>query len=960
MAIVTTAVEANGWILAVTGTWPATAGAWEYGGADRSNGRFLAAGVDQFPLDPDGTPKILLTVEAPGHARAGGQAAPAAAQRRDIVATKAVRRPHGAATQIDERDNGDGTRTVRIALSDRVHSGATVVEARFLAGWKAGEPGAVLTTVSNGSARAAPLPIARWAVPSYRLVEGTVVSPVTSVEVDIIVASHHPRHHGSERNLAVAGVRVMATDGTSANYSWLSVRTSPLYGDNLRCWGGAVNLGGLNAGQITLHYEIYPWIGAARATGPMDITGHATTTLAGNGTMFETPLILFYDPVGARYGARRRYVCVDATSALAAVADQAAVTLHTSVEAAKGAPLNEKPANVAVALQAMRRFLDANPALNLPVANGVTQSLTRAGDFWEIILTDGQVHTLGPAMTGSGVTMSAREGLMLIRGDPASANPQATTILRSGTAASSLQCNRWLLRDLRLEMGQAAMQSGGGQVLRCENVSQTGKAGYEASTNGWFASGGDSRFLTRFTSFNYAGQLGGQFLRNGARTRGTAFTTAIGVRILREPAIDPTGANRTGTAFLSVVRGEADGMIWNCAAYGWRGTFVDMFTGQSGEFGDPRTIRRLAVVNSLNEGAVGEAAQQLGEGSYVEMQDSIFEGNTLVGSRFNWHNETPIPFRASGTTVTMGILGHGLAVGDSITVAGINATGSSTTAYNGTFAVSAVVDANRFSYVAASAPGTPDINDGLAAYGGATVRRNGDGAIFPIVRQSRAHIGNCIRNTIFDRNATKQDNWIGDSTQTGCHELLYGVCHEAVVRANRGVNSPADWQYAFAGLRSVTDLVYGYGTNPASYTDWLGVVRDGTLNGGGSASFDGDYRPQVSRSSRLIGKASVACIDVDGSGVARGTRFSIGAFEADAIVLAPETVGPESAIHGQMAGDAVLRLSVRAGLVPGDSTHAHTAGTPVLSAGGIAAFAGGAPRTLVVAHEDRGLAASRD
>ena len=124
MAIVSTAVESNGWVLAVTGNWPETGGAWEFNGADRPHGRFLLNAVDQFPLDPKGVPKVVLEVRTAGFDRVGGQAVANGARAMQIVATKAMRLPHPDATKLNETDNGNGTRTVRLALSKRVPAGA--------------------------------------------------------------------------------------------------------------------------------------------------------------------------------------------------------------------------------------------------------------------------------------------------------------------------------------------------------------------------------------------------------------------------------------------------------------------------------------------------------------------------------------------------------------------------------------------------------------------------------------------------------------------------------------------------------------------------------------------------------------------------------------------------------------------------------------------------------------------
>jgi hypothetical protein len=931
MTIVSTAVEANGWVLAVTGDWPVTAGVWEFDGADRPHGRFLLGGIDQFPLDADGSPKVRLLVDTPGFDRVGGEAMANPARRRTVVGTKALRRSHGAATQLDERDNGDGTRTLRLALSERVHASAEVVEARFASGWKEGHPGGILTNVSNLSSRQPVPPISRWAVPPYGVVGGTGDAPAHVAQVDVLIATHHPEHWGGERNQACAALKLTATDGTASKEFWFAApQTSPLYGDGLRCWGGGIDLSGLNPGMITIHRTVFPWLGNSRSSG----TGHNSSITGSLSSAHDTPLQLLYDPYGSRYLERRRFLFVDATSPLTTAAQAGQVVLHTSINAARASGAATKPANLAVALQAFRNFLDANPALNLPQSNGVAQAGTRAADFWEILLTDNQIHSTGPAVTGSGSSINGREGLVIVRSDPDAPNPRATTILRSGASAGGfLQCTRWWWRNFRLELGQSTLTSGSGSVLVLDNVTVTGKAGFETSTNQFFSSGGETRFVMQCEMRAYGNQPGGQLVRNSRYTRTIGGSTLVNCRIERE-----AGTNRGVQAF-ALPNDTPDAMLWNCRVYEWAGPIFSALSG-SGSHGNPATLRRLAIVNLLMEGAAGEAAMQIGEYFHTQMQDCIWEGSTLLGSRYNWHNETPMPFLASGTTVTAGLVGHGLSAGSAVSISGL-----SPAAYNGSFTVASVLDANRFTYAASSAPGP------LAAYQGAIVTRVSDGTIFAVERPSLDHGGNCVRNMVFDRNATKQDQWVADGTQTGGWELLYGVGQSCVFRANRGVNSPQDWQYAWAGLGSQTDTAYAVQTSPADYVDYYGLVNDATNSGSGT--WGGDYRPSGAKASRLIGKASLASIDRDMDGRARAASFAAGAFEADFLPAAPETISPWAVLHGHLAGQALLHW--RGELSPSSAFLTHAAAEPAMAGSAPGPDAGAGLRTLAVEFEDRGL-----
>ncbi|TPE58512.1 hypothetical protein FJQ54_15715 [Sandaracinobacter neustonicus] len=934
MAIVSTAVESNGWVLAVTGDWPQTGGAWEFNGADRPNGRFLLSGVDQFPLDPKGSPKVVLQVRTAGYDRIGGQAVANAARAMQIVATKVMRLPYPDAKLLNETDNGNGTRTVRLALSKRVPAGASIVQASFGAGWKQGEAATVLTAVANQSVRQVIPVISRWATPSYLPVMGTDDSPNHIGRVDLIVAAEHPEHFGPARNQAVAAVKLTATDGTITKEYWFSEpQTSPAHGDNLRCWGGEIDLSGLNPGLITVHRTMYPWIGEARVSG----TGHVASVSGGVGPAHETPLHMIYDPTGSRHGNRRRYVFVDSDSPRVAQADVASVVLHTDIDSARSAPVASKAGNLMVALQAFKNLLVASPTLAPPDANGVS-SATRACDYWEIILTDGQAHTVGGAISSAAPHLNPCEGLTIVRGDPAAANPRATTILRASTAYV-VQNQRWWFRDLRLELGGAMLFSGSptSGVGVTERVTLTGRAGFETSTTGIYGSSGSfQNQIVDSDSFAHGNQPSGVLIRNMQRTRIAGGTTLIGVTINRE-----AGTQRTTSAFY-LAKDTPDQMIWNCRVYEWPGSLMTVLLG-AGLFGNPATMLRLALVNVQLEGQAGDPAHQLGEYSYIQMQDCIWEGCTLLGSRYNWHNEAPMPFVSSGTTVTAGVLNHGLAVGEAVSIAGLLPE-----AYNGTFTVASVPDVNRFTYVAASEPGA------MATYKGGTVKRVAGGPVIPLVRMSLEHNGNCLRNVVFDRNATKQDQWIADGTQTGCWELLYGVGQSSVFRANRGVNSPFDWQYAFDGMGSEADTDYAVQTNPAAYKDYYGLVNDATNSGSGT--WGGDYRPSVAKASRLIGKATLAGIDRDIDGQVRGASFAAGAYEADEVVVPEVTLAVVSAVHGHAAGVGVLKWT--AGLGPAAAAHAQLVTSPLLLAVPPAAETGGGQRTLVVGFEDRGIAVS--
>lgn len=624
MAIISAAIEANGWVLAVRGDWAATAGAWEFGGDDRVWGRFLHGGVDQFPLDADGVAKVVLEVASAGFDRVGGEAVANLARARTLVATKALRRPWPGHAQLDETDHGDGTRTVRLALSDRVYGGCVVTGARFAAGWKAGE-GAALPEVANGSARALPVAISRWAQPSFELVAGT-----TRYVVEVIAASHHPEHHEGALHQALAGMRVTATDGVRVVSAWAGVGDSTR-GDGLRCWRAELDLSGLTAGPVTIHRTDYPWIGAARSTG----SAHATDATNALPVAWASPHCISYDPAETLYP--RRHVFVDAATGTGVAAG---VTVGTSLAAAKA---GVAAADVITAIQAL--YL-ANVAL--PARNGWAADTARAMD-WHVVTVAAGVHPFGTGDVTSGA--NCNEGRLIIRGDPDDADPRARCVVQTGATTPTRVVARLWLQDLTVEQGQASLGTGG--MWHFENVEVRGRAGYETGNA-----------VSAFTGTSAAGYANLSFCRSlwwkfdvspeGSsrrvllmRSTGTSRQVDAVVHIGGWKPFDPFFPSRDtksaaafGTWSLSTVA-MSDAMIWGCVAMDWAGRFMSADGARSGgsnSEASPTTYTRLAVVNCLCErsrGNSGERIWSIGEGSYDQLQDSIFEGNTLHGNGVN-------------------------------------------------------------------------------------------------------------------------------------------------------------------------------------------------------------------------------------------------------------------------------------------------------------------------------------
>ncbi len=633
MPTISVAVEDNGWILAVRGTWGATSGAWTNNGAsnsfDRPDAEFQSGGANQFPLDPNGTPKIVVSVTSPGYTW-NGSAAVAGSQSRTLIATRPLRKPYPDYEQLDETDHGDGTRTIRFALSERVFSTDTLNSVTLLSGWKVGQGAATITggDLTNSSTRTPPLPVMRAAVPPYRLVRGA-----TSVHCDWVVAAHYPSTAAGTRHHPLAGLKVEATDGTNTVTTWLTgLQTSPLYNDNLRCVGGTVNLSGLTAGVVTLIATAYPWVGASRTIG----SGHVTDVAAPFAISAEEPLTVCYDPSSDRYPVKHIYV-----DPVSGTTTAASVTVADDLATAKAGTAS---ADVSTAVQAL--YL-----ANLSLAAGKGQSAkTRAADWCVITLAAG-ASTWGATAVTSGFT-GGNEGAIVVQGDPDDANPRANCILRSGTTANPLmRNNRWWFRDLTVEAGEQTWLSANMQFA--ERVTVRGKTGFESATTPVFYaatnSGTWNAALLDVKWTNYGTGLSGSAQRGGLlRNVEHPMTMQALAHVNVTRGATPAEATYPWITPQSIATSKmSDLVVWNCTGKRLGNNAISAWPYLTGDDTDasPRTVVRTAIVNTLFEhsGANGSPFWMMGELSYIQMQDSVFDSNTYVGQRVNFHNNpTPV------------------------------------------------------------------------------------------------------------------------------------------------------------------------------------------------------------------------------------------------------------------------------------------------------------------------------
>lgn len=756
-------IEDNGWVIAITGVWTIS--------------RF-----ESLDFDPEGQPKLIVQVRSSGFKQSADGIYESTKMRR-IIGTVPLRvsrpGPPMDVTSLDEEQLPDGRRRIRIALDQYIYADDEIVDIILADGWRLGHHGEHIRQVTNLSAVEPELPSMRWIVPTLKR-----VTLEHSVPLELIVASGL-----SEGTLAVAGIRFVASDGVRENFRWvLSPSFSQGWGDELRVWGidAAALCEGLDAGPVTVHAEICPWIGRMRSTG----RGHATRIEPSLGYGAEKPLMVLWDPYGEHMPEAHVYVSGQGTT------NPSAVTVATSLETARS---GQHAANLSVAAQAI--FL-ANRTI--PAANGWPAS-TRAGDNAIITLGEG-VHNFGTTATSSGA-MTA-QGRLIVRGDPE---------LARGAAALSLgQRPTWRYR--MLEVRNSALLIGGAQfpltsaIVHFQNMDMRARPGQEASVAAPFA-GSDTE--VRLSMSGCTWQDTAIHLRSTGMRCAFIRSTELG-----QSATSPVIVGclhrglRTGSFQIGmfVVPGapEAtdDSFLWSNRVYGVIRRPL-LLTGYQANPGRPHlTMRRFRIVNNLFEICVpagssyngtgslpaSEKFFAIGENSWGNATDWLLEGNSFVGQR-------------------------------------------SSTCYN-----------------------DPPTND-------------------PAMQL--AHHGNVIRNNFFDRNSTKQDDFMSPryGRRPGFTEswsAYYGVTRQSNVTSNR-MGGSSSFPHAYYGSK---DLVHPMQQGRPG-NDWTRFADDRSQLGlSAYGDSHGNYQPLAG--SPLLGRASSATIDVDALGKLRGSQFAAGAFESSA------------------------------------------------------------------------------
>ncbi|WP_419813842.1 hypothetical protein [Glacieibacterium sp.] len=618
MTILNAAIEANGWVLRITLT--ATPGSFA-----------------SYALTPDAIPKLSLVSNHPGYAPAGGTAT-ATTLARSIIATKPLRKPVNPLSPttpvLDETDNGDGSITVRLALSDWIHATDTGLALTMLAGWRTGEA-AGTTPVGNGSTVAAAMPIMRWADVPYQRATG----PFT---LELTVFSHHPQ------GLApVAGVRFRVTDGTTTRTAWATAQTSSTrYDDSVSVYAATIDpvaAPGLTAGLLRCDAEVYPWLGAMRSTDPAGSASMSGLNFAGYASKAEAPFVVGYDPAGTRYGGQVLFI--DPAGTATAVAAMVA----NDLAAARAIASASRPRDITTAIQAL--YL-ANRGL--AAANGGTAAV-RSADGARLVLAAGNHAGVGTTTITTGASSS--ELGVIIEGDPDDPAPRANCVLATGTA-TGLKVNRLILRSLTLETGTTSLASTAQAYFWLDNVEVRGKSGQEtnsvapitaatpaaaanlaATRSRWWKSG----TAFRGTTLRFG------LLRNCEFSRRAEGVCILGGRLI--PATeDATVTNAENGAghwnSTSDIGAVEDSVVAGVDLRSVKGRVWVITSASAAAAGTTLpSIRRAVFANNLCEriGADPQPFFSAGEDGSAVMSYNIIEGNSFIGERCNLFYSDPVP-----------------------------------------------------------------------------------------------------------------------------------------------------------------------------------------------------------------------------------------------------------------------------------------------------------------------------
>ena len=882
--IVAAAIEFNGWVLRIT-----MIGSISAESVSPDTGATAVNNFASYVLVPNSSsPAVTISMNSNGFISSGGMAVASSTVQRTLVGTQVLRRAviagsaasSRSAKTPDEVDNGDGTITVRIGLSQHVYAGDSGLTLTTATGWCAGAVANFNYPVTNYSTVAAPAPIVRWSDVPYQLQNG-------GFNLECVVVSHHPNGL-----LPVAGVKFTVTDGMTQKEFWTTtLSTSALYsaggtGTPLRVYSVTVDpttATALMPGLLRCDFEVYPWIGPAQKS---DVAG--TKSMAGLGTVAMStnafvPFVVAYNPGGAWI--TPRYVDVDETNGTS-VAARVTVALSPT-DAAAGTPAN----NINTAILAI-----FNANITVAAANG-QPAIMRSVDGCHIRLRQASA---GTGCTGivngtsaaagnpapSGVSTNAT--WLTIEGDLADTTGRASILRSPAIASATSRVTRVRVAGLSLEAQNNACLSAIYAWL--DNVEVRGVIGQYATNGIPVGAIGAVQFVTGSKWWQHGSSLKPWGTsQNIILLRNVSVERTLGAPLVVNCARLPTAIAGTtgvqgGEATLSGL-GNIETIVSGCdlrylnSSPAWvMATMSAKAAPANLTLGTTNPVRsRAAFVNNVCETYGGSGAplwNQIGENNQINSTEVIIEGNTFTGDRVNCpYDDLNLPTVALNDTADNLILAYRVA-------------------NNIMMKASSKHDRFNDPAVAAQRAGVPvsATRNRTYAVGAEIVIAGSPANIYHCTTAGRTAASGGPTGTgvgIVDGSAVWQ--WIAFESRLhgyrpqalGGWSQLYGVGYEGNIDFQPVKNSSPEFFFEYFGMGSdqlaAEDI--SIATSPFTADKSGGPNRmafqplpDGT--GGGN------YRPLTSGAGTYaIGRGRSANIDVDASGVARQVPFAAGALQ---------------------------------------------------------------------------------
>ncbi len=924
-------IESNGWVLRVT--MPASLSSVVATPDTTAN---WAANFSAYALNPNAaTPAMTISGVTNGYVQSAGTAVASSSVARTLIATKVLRKPvetfplwtpstaytlgqiigngptysyqvttagtsatsggpSGTGSSItdgsivwkqygslrkakhpDEIDNGNGTITIRIALSQHVYAGSNLTLAAA-SGWRTGAGASSGVTVTNNSTVPAPAPIVRWSDVSYQLQPG-------SFNLEVVVASFHP-----VGVVPIAGVKFTVTDGTTVKTYWATaLSTSNAYnaggtGKGVRVYSVTVDpttATALTQGLLRCDFEVYPWIGLAQKSdtaGTKSMTGLSTAAYA---TSAFVPFVVAYNPANA--WVTPRFIDIDETNGTSTPASVTVAT--TAAGAAAGTPAN----SINTALLAIY-------AANVTVAAANGQgAVTRSGDGLTITLRKanagagctGIVNGAGTAAVSSGFQTLITP--VIVRGDPTDGTARACIWRSPSTGNAGSRVTRLHVSALSVEAQTNAVMQCGATWL--ENVEVRGVSGQESTSGYPFGSTGgllwatNTKYWKHATKLGYAGSSTVMLIRNCSVDRD--MTAPIVLNSARLPSATgygfstPASITDAGLALERIAIGNNIQYL-NGASMGIHNVILTANIPTNLTLGTTYpAIARIAYINNVGE-VYGATAGMWGLATLIAFSEVVFEGNTLTGDRTNnpygTVNDATIALTDAATPQS-----RIFRYANNITMKNANKQDS----YNDpgilTQRQGVALSTTRSK---AYAVGAEIVIAGSPAYvyhcttAGTTASTGG-----PTGTGSSISDGSVVWSFFAYENRLHGYNPNG----VGMWSSSYGVSYEGNIDF-QGPAGPAydpEFFFEFYGIGSQSLAVDGIDVTSDPFTlDKSGTPQMLPFQTGypGPGTGGGNYKPLTTGSaSYILGRAKTASVDVDEVGVARGTpTFCAGAIEA--------------------------------------------------------------------------------